>query len=380
MSFVIGVDTGGTFTDAFISDEDGRVASAKSSSTPPDFARGFLNVIDELATSMQMPTHDMLQQTRYIVHGTTSTLNSLVTGDVAQVGFLTTRGHADSISIMNVEGRYAGLSTDQIQNMSATNKPEPLVPRRRVREIDERIDYKGAEIVPLDESGVRDRGPSTHPRRGRSDRGLTPVVLPRPDSRTAHPRADPRRGAWNVRRVVQRSQPPHPRVPAKRHDHHEHPSRTPAPLPTSLPWRPSSASRGFEGALLVMQGSGGCVTAANAPANAISTIGSVLTGGIVGCQRLAHALGHNNIISTDIGGTTFLVGLVIDGEPVTATSTVLNQYTISSPMVDVHTIGAGGGAIAWLDAGQQPQGRASKRGSRSRPSLLRKRWHRAHRD
>ena len=100
-----------------------------------------------------------------------------------------------------------------------------------------------------------------------------------------------------------------------------------------------------------MQGSGGCVKAREAPRHAVSTLGSVLTGGIVGCTNLGAALGHKNIISTDIGGTTFLVGLVVDGKPVTSTSTVINQYSISASMVDVHTIGAGGGAIAWIDQG-----------------------------
>ena len=89
----------------------------------------------------------------------------------------------------------------------------------------------------------------------------------------------------------------------------------------------------------------------DAPKHAVTTIGSVLTGGVVGCINMADALGHRNVISTDMGGTTFLVGLVVDGKPVTTTTTVLNQYTISTPMVDVHTIGAGGGAIAWVDPG-----------------------------
>ena len=97
-----------------------------------------------------------------------------------------------------------------------------------------------------------------------------------------------------------------------------------------IPLEDELRQRGFEGALLVMQGSGGCVKAREAPRHAVSTLGSVLTGGIVGCTNLGAALGHKNIISTDIGGTTFLVGLVVDGKPVTATSTVINQYSISS--------------------------------------------------
>jgi N-methylhydantoinase A len=108
---------------------------------------------------------------------------------------------------------------------------------------------------------------------------------------------------------------------------------------------------GFRGALLIMQGSGGCVRASEAPAHAAGTLGSVLTGGVVGCLHLGQALKHKNIISTDMGGTTFLVGLVVDGKPLRTTTMVLNQHQINMPMVDVHTIGAGGGAIAWIDGG-----------------------------
>jgi len=150
MTYVIGVDTGGSFTDAFLASEHGRVASAKTSSTPPDFARGFLTAIGDLADALSVPVAEMLADTDYIVHGTTSTLNAIVTGDVAPVGFLTTRGHADSIAIMNLEGRYAGLGADQVQHMARTNKPAPLVPRHRIVEIDGRVDYKGDVIVGLD--------------------------------------------------------------------------------------------------------------------------------------------------------------------------------------------------------------------------------------
>lgn len=155
MSYVIGIDIGGTFTDAFAADHSGRVAAAKTPSAPPDFSEGF-PVVDDLASNLGLATAELFSDTHYIVHGTTSTLNALVTGDVAKVGFITTRGHADSIAIMNLEGRYAGLGAEAIQDMVRTNKPKPLVPPDRVKEIDERIDYKGAEIVALDETGTRE--------------------------------------------------------------------------------------------------------------------------------------------------------------------------------------------------------------------------------
>jgi len=88
------------------------------------------------------------------VHGTTSTLNALITGDVATVGFPTTRGHADSIAIMNLEGRYAGLGADQVQDMVRTDKPAPLVPPQLIREIGE-IGHNGSVIVERDEDGTR---------------------------------------------------------------------------------------------------------------------------------------------------------------------------------------------------------------------------------
>jgi N-methylhydantoinase A len=93
------------------------------------------------------------------------------------------------------------------------------------------------------------------------------------------------------------------------------------------------------------------VVAREAPATAISTVGSVLTGGVVGSVALSLQLGHRNIISTDVGGTTFLVGLVVDGEPVRDTTTVINHHPINVPTLRVGAIGSGGGAIAWLDAG-----------------------------
>src|SRR5882757_5519421 len=155
MTYVLGIDIGGTFTDAFASDDSGATFAAKVPTTPEDLARGVVDAVKELATSIGGDTADLLAETSHICHGTTSALNALVTGAVAEVGFITTRGHADSISIMNLVGRYAGLSHEQVQRMSRTNKPKPLVHRSLIREIDERVDYKGAVIAPLDEAGVR---------------------------------------------------------------------------------------------------------------------------------------------------------------------------------------------------------------------------------
>ncbi|MFI6501829.1 hydantoinase/oxoprolinase family protein [Nonomuraea typhae] len=350
MPYVIGIDTGGTFTDAFAADQHNRLAAAKTPSTPPDFAEGFLNAVDELAAELGIGTAELLAGTEYIVHGTTSTLNALVTGDVADVGFLTTRGHADSISIMNLEGRYAGLGPDEIQHMARTAKPQALVGRHRIKEIDGRVDYKGAVVVPLDEHGVREAV------RELVADGVEAIAVsflwsfrnPAHEQRVRELIHEEAPGLY-----VALSSDVSPRIREYSRSVTTIMNTQVGPkLGTYLePLEAELRRRGLTGALLVMQGSGGCVTAKDAPAHGITTIGSVLTGGVVGCTRMAAALDTRKVISTDMGGTTFLVGLVVDGRPVTTTSTVLNQYTVSTPMVDVHTIGAGGGAIAWVDPG-----------------------------
>src|SRR6266568_3891471 len=131
MAYVIGVDVGGTFTDAVLDDDAGTVLAAKSPSTPPDYSRGVLDVLELLAEQLGISLPDMLAGTHHIAHGTTSSLNALVMGNVPPVGFLTTKGHRDSIFIMNVEGRYLGRSPHELQNVLGQAKDHALLPKRR---------------------------------------------------------------------------------------------------------------------------------------------------------------------------------------------------------------------------------------------------------
>lgn len=350
MAYVLGIDIGGTFTDAFATDDEGHIASAKSHSTPPDFSRGVIDVIDQLASDLGLDSAGLLGQTSYICHGTTSTLNAVVTGQTARVGFITTRGHADSIMIMNLEGRYAGLSSEQIQDMPRANKPAPLVPRSLVREIDERVDHKGDVVVELNEESVRRAVGEL------LEQGVEAIAVSLLWS-FRNPSHEQR-----VRDIIEELSPGlyvglsseiSPRI-------REYPRATTTIMSTQVgpklreyldPLQAQLSELGFRGSLLIMQGAGGTIAAEDASRQAIATVASVLTGGVVGAQSLGAALGHKNIITTDIGGTTFLVGMIVDGQPLTSTSTTLNQHTINVAMVRINTIGSGGGAIAWVDAG-----------------------------
>jgi N-methylhydantoinase A len=350
MAYVIGVDVGGTFTDAVLDDDSGTIIAAKSPSTPPDYSRGVLDVLELLAEQVGRPLDEVLADTHHIAHGTTSSLNALVTGNVPPVGYLTTKGHRDSIYIMNVEGRYLGRSQHELQNVLGQEKSPGLVPQRHALEVTERVDRDGTVIVALDEDegraairalladGVRAiaisllwsfRNP-VHERRLRElvheiDPGVY-VAL----SSEVSPRI--REFARNATTIMSTQIGPGLRD-----------------YLTNL--EDTLRARKLAGPLLVMQSNGGAVTAYEAPSNAISTVGSVLTGGVVGSVALGQQLGHRNIISTDVGGTTFLTGLVVDSEPVRTTTTVINHHPINVPSLRVDAIGSGGGAIAWLDAG-----------------------------
>ncbi len=350
MAYVIGVDVGGTFTDAVLDDDAGTVLAAKSPSTPPDYSHGVLDVLRLLAEQLGKSLPEMLAETHHIAHGTTSSLNALVTGNVPPVGFLTTKGHRDSIFIMNVEGRYLGRSPHELQHVLGQSKDHALLPKRHALEVTERIDRDGTVVVALDEDSARAAI------RALVDDGVRAIAVSLLWSfrNPAHER--------RLRELVAEVDPDvfvalssevSPRIREFSRNATTIMSTQVGPgLRDYLTTLESTLRENhLTGPLLVMQSNGGAVAAAEAPAAAISTVGSVLTGGVVGSVALGRQLGHRNIISTDVGGTTFLAGLVVDGEPVRDTTTIINHHPINVPTLRVDAIGSGGGAIAWIDAG-----------------------------
>lgn len=351
MSYIIGVDVGGTFTDGVLADGEGTIYGAKAPSTPPNYTEGFFEVLEELAGQAGLTLREMLADTHHISHGTTSSLNALVMGTVPDIGFITTRGHRDSIYIMNVEGRYLGSSPEELQSVITQSKRHALIPRALAHEVTERVDRDGNVLVPLDEDEVRrvvaelvDAGVPAIAvsllwsfRNDAHERRIREIVAEiAPDMFVAlSSEVSPRIREFSRSATTIMSAQIAPGLRAYLGD-----------LESRL--RESGLD---DGQLLIMQSNGGAIVAGDAPHRAISTVGSVLTGGVVGAVALGEQLGHRNIVATDVGGTTFLTGLVVDGEPVRSTTTVLNHHPINVPRVEVDAIGSGGGAIAWIDQG-----------------------------
>src|ERR1700732_195193 len=155
--YFIGVDTGGTFTDCVVVDTDGRITTAKAASTPPNFADGVLDALERAAQQLGgLTAPDLLRQTRFFGHGTTVGTNALLTRTGARTGLITTRGHEDMLFMGRIKQKVAGMNEDQLPDFLIHDKEQrPLVPRHLVHGLNERIDYKGAVVVSLDDAEVR---------------------------------------------------------------------------------------------------------------------------------------------------------------------------------------------------------------------------------
>ncbi|GAA1618961.1 hydantoinase/oxoprolinase family protein [Kribbella sancticallisti] len=350
MPYALGIDVGGTFTDAVASDGAGRIVSAKTPTTPDRREVGVMRAIEELAGELGIGVGELLSRTDYIAHGTTASINALVQGSVADVGLIATRGHRDAIYIMNAEGRTLGRSAHEIQDTLRGRKPAPLIPKYRALEVTERIDYAGQILVPLDEDEVRRVARQLVDQ----DVEAIAVCLLWSFKNGVHER--------RIRELIHEIAPdmyvtlssdvsPRIREFARTSTTIMNAQIGPRLRTYLTPLQEKLEQGGLKGPLLVMQSEGGTITADRAPEHAITTVGSVLSGGVIGGMRLAEQLGHHNVITTDVGGTTFLAGLIVDGEPVMAAGSIVNQFPINAATIQVHTIGSGGGALASVDAG-----------------------------
>jgi N-methylhydantoinase A len=342
VSLHIGVDIGGTFTDALVYDEStGAARIAKVPSTPTDPSIGFLRALRELV--------EPGDATR-IVHGTTVATNAIIEGNLARTAFVTTRGFRDLLEI----ARQTRPSLYDLQ----FEKPRPLVPRDLCFEVPERLDARGEVLEPLDEAAVQAlaeqlRGvasvavcflhsylnPVHEQRVGKMLRAALPGVSVSLSAEVAPEFREYFRASTTIINAGIR-----PVVEGYLHG-----------ITSSL------TADGFTNAsLLVMQSNGGVMTAESAVERPVFMVESGPAAGVMAAAYLAAQLGLSDVMSFDMGGTTAKAGLVRNGRPAVTKDYEVGTragaargsgYPIRTPVIDLVEIGAGGGSVAWVDPG-----------------------------
>ena len=342
MAFRIGVDVGGTFTDFLVVDGEGRLSFHKTPTTPEDPSIGLLNGLNEIAVSMGLEAGTFVRGLSTIVHGTTVATNAVLTRRGAKTGLLTTEGFRDVLEMRR------GYRPERYNNK--WQQPKPLVRRRLRRTVQERLDYLGNELDPVN---LRDALESI---KFLEEEGVESIAIC-----FMHSYANPAH-EQQVARVVKE------RLPDK------YLSVSSSLLPQVRIWNRVSTTvlnsyvgpvvdryltslgkrleeLGFAGVLLIMQSNGGITSLRSAIELAASTLLSGPAGGPVAGTALTAGHGWSDIVTMDMGGTSFDTALVKDRTPVVTAEGQIDGLPVALPMLDIHTIGAGGGSIGWVDSG-----------------------------
>ena len=341
----IGLDVGGTFTDCVLLSEDGSFILEKTPTTPGDQSEGVLAGIARLAEAGGFSDAGaLLAATTSIVHGTTTGDNTMIQMSGAETGLLVTTGFRDEIE-------FRRCYKEDIWD-PAYPAPTPIA-RRRVRlEIPERVTAEGEIETPLDEAAVR------HATRRLQKLGVRSIAVA-----FLHSYLNP----THERRARELILEEFPDVDLVSLSHEVYPKppefeRTSTTLVNAYVGPPivryldrlqeRLLGSGYKRELLIATSAGGVATPAVIGSRAVATIGSGPTGGVVAAARAATAARLGDVVSVDMGGTSYDVCLIRDGRPELRTDwNWRHRYCIALPMVDIASIGAGGGSIARVDEG-----------------------------
>lgn len=332
----VAIDVGGTFTDVFVVDErGGRVTVAKVASTPEDPAAGVLDALAQAEID--------LAQVGFVSHGSTVATNALITRRFPPVAMVTTRGFRDIIEVRRG-------NKDELWDAYAEVAP-PYIPRRHRIEVTERIDWTGGVVEPLDEEDARAVA------RKLGKRGIAAMAVCFINS-FMNPSHEERMREILLEELgdvlVSTSSEVLPEI-----FEHERFSTTvvntcltPVVGPYVRRLSDGLGARGYRGDLLLFHSGGGVITTTTAERFGARLAGSGIAAGAIACQHIAKTAGHRNAVGLDMGGTSTDISLVSDGElHVTNDWGVEFGYPIGFPAIDVRTIGAGGGSLAWIDDG-----------------------------
>jgi N-methylhydantoinase A len=344
----IGIDVGGTFTDLVAVDADGRVTFAKAASTPADPSIGVMDGLGILAAALGADTRAILGDTERIVHGTTVATNALLERKGARVGLLTTEGHRDVIEMRE------GLKEDRYNLRMPP--PVPLVPRALRIPVTERMRFDGRRATALDARSL-----ASAVERLRTEGVQSVAVCYLHSYRDARHEQETRR--LLARRLpaayISLSSEVLPQI--KEYERFGTTVVNAYVGPALSGYLRALAARlepaGFAGEVLIMQSHGGVATIDDSIRLAAGAVLSGPAGGIAAgrwAARVADLWGDGapgNLISFDMGGTSTDIALLESGEPQLTGDKSVAGSRVALPSIDIHTLGAGGGSIAHVDAG-----------------------------
>lgn len=342
MGYVIGIDVGGTFTDFVALDLSQTLFHGKVSSTPGDESEGVLAAIRSISQREYKALAEFLNQTDLIILGTTVATNTMLEFKGSNTGMLTTQGFRD---VIELRGNYKESLFDL-----KLPPPYPIVPRRKRLGVMERVDYSGKVVAPLDEDGLRQaiRSLKTVGVESIAVCFLFSYVNPAHELR--------------AREIILEEYPEatvslsHEILPQVREFERFSTTIINAYVSPHLKKYLLHLSRrlhesGFDGELFVMQSNGGMMHVDFAAERGVEAALSGPSGGVVAAAHLGNLTGFNDLITMDMGGTSYDVCVVKGGRPELSANYWLSRYRIALPMIDIHTIGAGGGSVAWVDKG-----------------------------
>jgi len=344
--YMIGVDTGGTYTDICVIDEKGEVSIGKAPTTPEKLEDGVMAALEDAARARGVSRRELLSNTISFCQGTTIGTNALINCKGVKTGMITTKGFEDTIYIQRAIGRVDGLHPEEVRHQAIVKKPVPFIPKELIIGVTERIDCFGKVVIPLNKKEVSQAVKKL------LDKGVQAIAIgflwsfenPIHEEETAKIISEL---APNV--FVNAS---HKVAPLIREYGRFNSVMIDTYIgPIMLEWYKKLdqqlRNEGLKQEMLTAQVWGGVMPYREMMP--IGTINSGPVGGAIGSRRIAELLGRPYVVATDVGGTSFDVALIAKYEPIIAREPPIMRYRVNIPMVQITSIGAGGGTIAWVD-------------------------------
>src|SRR3954470_12734844 len=347
----IDIDVGGTFTDLVLTWEDRRYV-AKSPTTPYDLSVGFLNVLNAGAEQLGRPLQEVLPEVEIVRYSTTVAMNRLIERKGPRLGLITTEGHEDAVLIGRGAQWTDGKRIGERRNLSVQAKPAPLVERDMIVGVGERVDSSGRVLRALDDDDVRAR------LRHLVDNGARAIAVSLLWS-FVNPNHERR-----IRKIIREEYKgyhvgylpvvlSHEVVGKVGEYERTMTAILDAYLQTSIKFELETTwdqlrNNGYSGTFLLTHNSGGSAEIFKTTASRTFNGGPVA--GLMGSFHIGQALGYRNVIASDVGGTSFDVGMVVDASVRSYEfRPIIDRWMVGISMLQTTTMGAGGGSIAWIN-------------------------------